>query len=210
MALHSSSSVSFPDDTVSYFVPNWDELMELSFQLSVQISEDRQLFPVMVTLAKGGLPLARILADFLQIPCIVSMGVRFYSGVDQRFQMPQIYQDIAPSDSIRGKKVLLFDDIADTGESLLFAKEHVQNLGAAEVVSATLFYKERSKVVPDYFSQQTSDWVVFPFEAMETVRYLSTVWDRSGVLQAEQRQRFLQLGLREHWLEALEKEKGSK
>ena len=183
--------------------------MELSFQLSLQISEDRQLFPVMVTLAKGGLPLARILADFLQIPFIVSMGVQFYSGVDERFQMPQIYQDITPSDSIRGKKVLLFDDIADTGESLIFAKEHLNTLGAAEVVTASLFYKERSKVVPDYFGHQTTDWVVFPFEAIETVRYLSTVWDKSGVSAAEQRQRFLQLGLREHWLVALEKEKGS-
>ncbi len=183
--------------------------MELSFQLSLQISEDRQFFPVMVTLAKGGLPLARILADFLQIPFIVSMGVQFYSGVDERFQMPQIYQDITPSDSIRGKKVLLFDDIADTGESLIFATEHLKNLGAAEVVTAALFYKERSKVMPDYFGQQTTDWVVFPFEAIETVRYLSTVWDKSGVPAAEQRQRFLQLGLREHWLEALEKEKGS-
>jgi hypoxanthine phosphoribosyltransferase len=154
----------------------------------------------MVTLAKGGFPLARILADFLQIPLIVSMGVHFYTGIGTRAATPEIYQDISPLDTIRGKNILLFDDVADSGESLLFAREYLLASGAGKVVTSALYYKEKSKIVPDYFGQLSAEWIVFPFEAMETHRYLSQRWRTEQVAAAEQYQRFLQLGLRESWL----------
>lgn len=205
MAPASSSQVRFPDDTVVYSVPNWDELTELVFQVSLQIREDGHRFPVMVTLAKGGFPLARILADFLQIPLIVSIGVHFYTGIGIRSSTPQIYQDISPTETVRGKDILLFDDVADSGESLLFAKEYLLATGAGTLTTASLYYKEKSKIVPDYYAQVTSDWVVFPFEAMETVKYLSARWQQESVPDADQHQRFLQLGLKEAWLAAREK-----
>lgn len=202
MASASSSIIRFPGDSVVYSVPNWDELTELAFQLSLQISADGHRFPVMVTLAKGGLPLARILADFLHIPVILSIGVSFYTGIGTRATTPQIYQDISPLETIRGKSVLLFDDVAESGESLIFAKDYLKVSGAEEVITSSLFYKEKSKIIPDYVGQHTNEWVVFPFEAMETHAYLSARWQQDGVPQAEQHQRFLQLGLREHWLSA--------
>ncbi len=200
MAPNSSSVVRFPGDQVLYSIPNWDELTELTFQVSLQIKEDGHHFPILVTLAKGGFPLARILADFLQIPVILSIGVRFYTDIGTHAQVPEVYQDIAPLESIAGKEVLLFDDVADSGISLEFAKDYLEKSGAGKVTTSTLYYKERSKVVPEYFGQQTSDWVVFPFEAMETVRYLQLRWTYVGIDQSEQHQRLLQLGVKEHWL----------
>lgn len=200
MALAFSSTVRFPDDKVVYFVPNWDELTELCYRVSLELKEDGHRFPVMVTLAKGGLPLARILADFLQIPVILSMGVHFYTGIDTKLATPEIYQDISPADTLRGREILLFDDVADSGESLLFAQEYLMAQGASSVVTSALFYKEKSKIVPDYFGQLNNNWIVFPFEAIETVRYLSARWQTQNIPPAEQYQRFLKFGIQEHWL----------
>ncbi len=200
MAPVSSSIVRFPEDQVVYSVPNWEELTELCFQVSLQIREDSHVFPVMVTLAKGGFPLARILADFLHIPLIVSLGVHFYTGIGTRAATPEVYQDIAPLETIRGKDILLFDDVADSGESLLFAKEYLMSSGAGSVTTSALFYKEKSKIIPDYWGNLSSEWIVFPFEAMETHSYLATRWTEEGVEKPEQQQRFMQLGLKEKWL----------
>lgn len=66
--------------------------------------------------------------------------------------------------------MLIVDEVADTGKSLKLVKEHVIEEGANEVKIATIYYKPWSIVRPDYYSKETSDWVVFPWEVKETVR----------------------------------------
>jgi hypothetical protein len=68
------------------------------------------------------------------------------------------------------KKVLLVDDIADSGESLKLAKTHLQQQGAHEVKTATLYQKSHSTTTPDFYEKQTTNWVVFPWDTKETLR----------------------------------------
>ncbi|MEM2542862.1 MAG: phosphoribosyltransferase family protein, partial [Candidatus Korarchaeum sp.] len=70
-----------------------------------------------------------------------------------------------------GMKVLLVDDVADTGESLIVARDHILERGAAEVRIATMHYKPWSKIKPDYYSEETEAWVVYFWEYAETVNY---------------------------------------
>ena len=66
MAPHKQTpSVSFPNDSISYTVPTWADMMDGIFDISQQITASNEQYDVIVTLAKGGLPLSRILADFL-------------------------------------------------------------------------------------------------------------------------------------------------
>jgi hypothetical protein len=96
--------------------------------------------------------------------------VKFYEGVDKRREKPLI---LHPTQfTIRGKKVLLVDDIADTGESLLTAMEHLKERGAKSIFVVTLVKKPHSKVVPDLYVKETSAWVVFPWEVRETIKSL--------------------------------------
>jgi len=66
--------------------------------------------------------------------------------------------------------VLLVDDIADSGASLQLAVSHLQTQGAAEVKTATLYYKTQSAVKPDFYEKQTQCWVIFPWDLKETLR----------------------------------------
>jgi hypoxanthine phosphoribosyltransferase len=73
---------------------------------------------------------------------------------------------------VKGFNVMVVDDVADTGESLKVAVEHLEACGAKAIRTATLYYKPQSCFKPDFFIVQTEQWVVFPWERLETTRRL--------------------------------------
>lgn len=182
--------LTFKNDPVSYISPSWDQMNQLTFEVSRQIKKSDIKFDRIVTLAKGGWPMTRSLIDFTSIPEIASIGIKFYSGINQRLSEPSIYQDIPVS--VENEKILLFDDVADTGESLIFTKKLLEEKGARLVKTATIFYKPHSKVVPDFFGEQTSAWIVFPFEPFEMIKLIGKKWMDQGESLDEIKKRFAQ------------------
>ena len=76
---------------------------------------------------------------------------------------------------VKGKRVLVVDDITDTGESLTMASEHVKEKGASEVKSATLMHIAGSKFVPDYFGVEIAwAWEIWPWNFYEDLTALIT------------------------------------
>jgi hypothetical protein len=68
---------------------------------------------------------------------------------------------------IKGKRVLLVDDIADTGTSLLAAKKHMEEKGASAVRIACIHRKPGSALEPDYYVMTSGAWIVYPWEMHE-------------------------------------------
>ena len=64
----------------------------------------------------------------------------------------------------------MVDDISDTGKSLKLAITHLQQQGAIEIKTATLYHKNQSITTPDFYEKQTTNWVVFPWDTKETLR----------------------------------------
>ena len=138
---------------------------------------------IAVGITKGGWIPARVLSDLLEIPELASLGVEFYLGVAETRDEPVLTQRV--SAVVSGKKVLLVDDVADTGKSLQLAKEHVLQQGAAEVRIATLYYKPLSVTKPDYYEKETRRWVVFPWETKETIRKIVEKYRHKHVINVE-------------------------
>lgn len=180
------------EDT-EFLVPSWEELEELTFQLAEQIKASGVEIDRIVTLAKGGWPMSRSLVDFLQVPSIASVGIKFYAGINKRLRQPYIYQNLPVT--VHGEKVLLFDDVADSGYSLMFARKYLLDNGVKEVITATLFYKPKSKVKPDFFAYETSAWIIFPYEKIETVKNLTNTWQKAGIDKVVIKKRLKSLGL---------------
>ncbi len=174
---------SFLPDQTKYVAPTWNELEQLTLAVAEQITQAGRPVDVIVTLAKGGWPMTRSLADFLQIDEIASIGVKFYSGINEKLPQPNVYQDL-PID-VAGKNVLLFDDVSDSGGSLEFAVGLLKERQVASVQTATLFYKEHSIIKPDYFAYTTNAWIIFPFEKREMGELLTEKWQEFG-LQKDQ------------------------
>lgn len=180
-------------DKIPYIAPSWEDMGVLCFNLAKQILNRNMKYDRVVALAKGGWTWARALVDYLQIENIASVQIKFYSNVNKTEETPVILQSL--STGVNGEQILLFDDVADSGKTLEVAKDYVIKCGAKKVDTATLFYKPRSVYKPEYYSYQTSAWVIFPHEIREIVIQAGTKWLKSGLNKSEVIKRFTVLGL---------------
>lgn len=197
-------TINFPNDSINYIAPTWDEMGELCFSIAKQMREKGVSADRIVTLAKGGWPMTRSLVDFTGIPEVASIGVKFYKKeIGERFEEPEVYQDIPVS--VKGETVVLFDDVADTGRSLQFVKDHLMELGIKEVFVASLFYKSQSIVKPDFYGSMTESWIVFPYESREAFGFFNEKWTKEGLSVEEINDRMMKFGARENWLEEYRK-----
>ena len=118
---------------------------------------------VVVGIARGGLIPAMVIADRLRVPLDI-INIKSYRalGVKGALKVYDVmYEDIAD------RKVLIVDDVADTGETFLFVSEHMMKKGARAVILASIFLKPWSRVRPNYFVEETDEWIVFPWELGE-------------------------------------------
>jgi uncharacterized protein len=155
---------------------------------------------IIVAIARGGLISARILTDLLETAELATIQVQFYVGIAQTKEEPTLKQ--ALTFQVNGKKVLLVDDIADTGKSLQFAKNYLQQQGAAEIKTVTLYLKPKSITTPDYYEKQTSNWIVFPWDTKETIRKI--IQKQQGKRQVNQEiAKLIKQGLPKHLVDKL-------
>jgi len=118
------------------------------------------------------------MSDLLENPKLANVAAEFYVGVAETKGKPVITQPV--SVSVKGKQLLVIDDVADTGESLRLVQLHLKEQGATEVKTATIYYKPWSIIIPDYYEKETRSWVIFPWERKETVRKIVEKYKRQG------------------------------
>lgn len=126
---------------------------------------------VIVGVSRGGWPPARVMSDLLANPNLANMRVVFYKDIGSRNKRPVITQPVTPD--VRGKRVLVVDDVSDSGHSLRTVSNHLRRKGAGKVKVCTLYLKPGSVFVPDYYARKTRKWVIFPWERLEAVRLIA-------------------------------------
>jgi uncharacterized protein len=151
-----------------YEVATWNQIYDMLLDLANKIQGDGYKPDVIIGIARGGLVPARILSDFLETPELAIIQIEYYVSIAQTRQEPILKRSLHTQ--ITDKKALLVDDVSDTGKSLQLAKNHLQQQGAKEIKTATLYAKPQTITKPDYCEKQTSHWIVFPWDAKETVR----------------------------------------
>ena len=158
---------------IMFYSLSWQEFHLAVANLAEKIKNSDSEFDCFVALARGGLTISHILSDFIKKP-IFSFTVSTYKDMNQ-FQKPEIISHV--SDAIKGKKVLLIDDIADSGDTLFFGENYIKSREVLSVETATLFYKPKSHCQPDYYVIKTMDWIIFPFEIQESVNFYKKIKD---------------------------------
>jgi hypoxanthine phosphoribosyltransferase len=157
-------------DGQRYLAPSWDRVYEMLLDVAGRIRSSGFNPDYIVGVSRGGWVPGRVLSDLLDNARTLSIKVEFYVGIGKTGEKPIITQPLIQD--IAKKKVLVVDDVSDTGKSLKVALDHVMENGAADIKTATLFYKPHSIVKPDFFSVSTSDWIIFPWERLEATRLL--------------------------------------
>ncbi|TLN15337.1 phosphoribosyltransferase [bacterium] len=130
----------------------------------------------------------------MENPNVASVKVEFYKDIHRTAQAPIITQDI--SVPVTGKRVLVVDDVADSGRSLKLVKECLFAKGASEVKIACAYYKPWSVIKPDFYSRETSSWVIFPHETKETIRKIADKLQAKGISLIQIEAELVKIGLK--------------
>jgi len=151
---------------------NWNDICKLCKELSRKIKASGYRVDVIVAVARGGWVPARILADLLEIKELYSVKTEHWGMVATITGEARITQPL--NVSLKGKNVLIVDDVADTGETIRLVKEHVKSMLAKDIRIAVIDYKKTSKFVPDYYAAEIEGWkwIVYPWSLKEDIKGL--------------------------------------
>ena len=184
--------------------PQWNQIYKMLLNLTEKIRKNNFKPDIIVGVSRGGWPPARVLSDLLGNPNLANVKAEFYLGVAETKEEPVLTQPV--SMEVAGKKVLVVDEVADTGKSLKLVKEHIIEEGATEVKIATVYFKPWSIVKPDYYEKETSRWIVFPWETKETVRKIVKKCEKTGKPIGEEAAKLVKAGISPRLVEKFLKE----
>jgi len=182
-----------PKSELKFEIPTWEKIYELLLNLASKIRKANFKPDVIVGISRGGWPPARIMSDLLENPELANVKAEFYLDVAKTKSEPVITQPV--SVSVHGKKILIVDDVADTGKSLRLVRSHIKEQGATDVKIATIYYKPWSVVTPDWYEHKTSHWIIFPWERKETVRNVVKKFKSEGKTVEEAKETLIHHGL---------------
>jgi len=147
---------------------SWAEFGVATRDLARQVAHDGYEADLILSIARGGLLVGAALGYALGVKNAWTMNVEFYTGVDERLDVPMILPPVPDLIDLETARVLIADDVADTGETLRLVKDFcVGKVG--EVRCAVLYEKSRAMVNCDYVWKRTDLWIDFPWSADEPV-----------------------------------------
>lgn len=184
-----------------YVSPSWDRIYEMLIDLALRVRKSGFKPHLIVGVSRGGWAPGRILSDLLENTHTVNIKIEFYVGIGKTARKPVVTQPL--SEDIAGKRVLVVDDVSDTGESLKVAVDHMVEKGASGVKTVTVYYKPHSTFKPDFFADSTPDWIIFPWERLEATKLLMEEAKSSGRDLDSVRQILKKCGVPDRTIEAL-------
>jgi len=136
----------------------------ISYELAPQLQNLH--FDVILAITRGGIVPGGMIAEQLRIQQILIASVDFYKDTEHNLDWPIFMQ--FPSDSLlRGKEVLIIDDVWYRGREILSVTERVE-LASGYPTSAVLHYKPNfsqfKEKTPNFYAAATDDWVIYPWE----------------------------------------------
>lgn len=157
----------------------WDGYGTAIRELATQIANDGYQADIILGIARGGLIPAGSLGYALSIKNTYVMNVEYYTGVEERLDVPVILPPYLELVDLEGSQILIVDDVADTGHTLAKVHEFVSGkVGAAR--TAVLFEKPPSVIKSDYVWRRTDRWINFPWSSDDPVAE-----PKSGALVSE-------------------------
>jgi hypoxanthine phosphoribosyltransferase len=193
------NTTSHVENNLDFKFLSWNQIYGLLLKLAEAVQKSGFEPDVIVGVSRGGWIPARIMSDLLESSKLANVTVEFYVGVAETKREPTLTQPV--SVSVKDKKVLVVDDVADTGESLKLVNEHLKKQGASEIKIATIYYKPWSITVPNYYEKETRCWLVFPWEQNETVRKIVEKFRDKGRTDEEAKEKLISSGLNRELVE---------
>jgi uncharacterized protein len=149
----------------------WEDYNRLIERLAVIIHDSGWKFDAIICLARGGLRVGDALSRIFEKPLGVMTTSSYRAAGGQVQGNLKIGDQISAAEDVTHGKVLLADDLVDSGVTLKAVIPELRRRypSIEEIRTAVLWYKSVSVIKPDYHAQflETSPWIHQPFEAYE-------------------------------------------
>ena len=146
----------------------WELFGKSSRDLAQLVADDGYAPEMILSIARGGLLVGGALGYALGVKNVYTMNVEFYTGVDERLEVPRILPPAPDFVDLDDALILIVDDVADTGHTLESVEEFCAGK-VGEVRTAVLYEKPRSLVKCDYVWRRTDLWIDFPWSDQDPV-----------------------------------------
>ncbi len=148
----------------------WREVEDACAKIAEAILSDGLEIDVIVGIMRGGWIPARLLSDYLGVPDMGALEIKFYRGIGETAERPVVTQPLIIN--VRSKNILVVDDVADTGKTFNVAVNFLNHYGPRRIITASLYLKPWSMHRPDYYAEETDAWIIFPWDKAETIEEL--------------------------------------
>jgi uncharacterized protein len=140
----------------------WEDFGRASRGLAQAIAADGYRPDLVLAVARGGLLPAGAISYALDVKNLHLVNVEFYTGVDERLDLPVMLPPVPRTVDLSGATVLIVDDVADTGATIELVRDFCAG-HVADARCAVLYEKPHSTVKCEYVWKRTDQWINFPW-----------------------------------------------
>jgi uncharacterized protein len=145
---------------------DWSEIEALVGRLVAKLPRD---FDALLVITRGGMVPGGLVSEALDLRNVLVAAVQFYTGIGETLDHPIFFQ--FPSDTILyGKRILIVDDVWDSGRTAVAVRERVEEAGGLPSVAVLHYKPARSRYPderPDFYVDETDEWIVYPWDRAE-------------------------------------------
>ena len=149
-------------------VLSWERFGSATRELARSVVDSGYEPEMVIAIARGGLVPAGALAYAIGIKAAGTLNVEFYSDIEETLPDPVVLEPLLDTDAVIGKRLLVVDDVADSGRTLHLVLGLLRR-HTPEVRSAVLYTKPRTIVRPDYSWRETDRWINFPWSTQPVI-----------------------------------------
>ncbi|HCT15342.1 phosphoribosyltransferase [Corynebacterium nuruki] len=123
---------------------------------------------LILSIARGGLLIGGALGYAMGVKNVSVINVEFYTGIGQTLEQPVMLPPTPEAVDLSGMKVLIADDVADSGKTLELVQQYCAET-VTESRTAVIYHKPRSIITPDYVWKKTDRWIDFPWSSFPVI-----------------------------------------
>ena len=148
-------------------IVTFNEVYEMVEKVSNDVKNSGYKTTTIVGLARGAWIPARLMCDFMGITDLISLKVEHWLQTGKTKDEATIRYPLTAN--LKGKRLLVIDDITDTGKSLITSTEYLRAFDPEAIRVATMQYIPQSKFKPDYFADEVKvwTWFIYPWNWIE-------------------------------------------
>ena len=141
----------------------WEEVVQWSRLLAEKIEASGYIPDLVIAIARGGYVPARLLCDFLDVHDLLSIQILHWGKAAEITAVAHVKYPYEVN--LQGKKVLLVDDIVDTGDSVIVARDYILSKWRPSMlkIAAMQWISPVAKIKPDYYVEEVKEWVWYQY-----------------------------------------------